>query len=1174
MVPKSRGKRKKSVEELLKEGRNLLDRQEVKSKRKRKPVRFLFSTDPATGLRNNKGTYKGQKKSKEKRLNPEFDVSGEETEETAEHCIPNDGENADLSDDFTDILSRARELLRNWEGQSRHRPSWSERSITLQESWESLRSQLFNAKLESFAVMPSQTCMLCINKMPSIQCSDCGPRTALCSECDISVHKSSPFHDRQALVKGHYVPIVPCLSWCTTSETWKNESKSIPTKDEVYCPECNHKCCIAGFLESHIFVVTMKGRFDLNNLRYVCTSCDKTRGGNHPIILVQLGFWPGSITGACYAFDDSLFVYWDMLQKQVPGISERAFLKSLEEFSKCRGRVGTVNPQTFRTAFREWKYCQFEIDKIRQLDWMTCPACDDLPHSMHVDGNMKLYRFASAGKRKADSYYGEAFIANNVKVDAHLQNVYQCPTKKSDSSNGMCGESNWRAAGNVAKKRKNLSETGLEIAGCRHALAHNAVNMFHGEIYGYAHYLQTTYFLPKEVEFFWYDVVCQYWPWLRMHDPDTASKMKPALSVMHAKAHSWNCQPQWGGRWQEGAAATTGEEVELINSHFSRLGSSTKHMLPEGREELLTEHAQKWNQRKIESLPRSLAQRYSKAEKRIEGLTQEISEKLAGVDASFEEWKAEVIAVARAEEKSASTIYKTSPEEDMLLGHIQSLGERASPTHRQLLKVFDIASKRKKELVAPCSLSFDVDGTETRLKGKTLAYLKQRIVAAHYAISQAAYNMSKMTDSGKQRSKLRKKISQTKTEAAVLVDAWEKLDGRKISMSQMEVGQFPWCDRHEDDSAIPVRTKRLLVDLEMERRRYTEERQVVKREMRSFLLYYCRNLLPSLELQKEKLEDFLAGDTGNQVLPIDITTEPPQQRRRYESNSLREGVLRGKLALVQQGIEFAMRQISSGFSSFAPVLNEDLEEFRDTLQTPDEEENEEEEDDEEESDESSDDEGDDAIPSTAIQSKDLGQGVHAWCFPETISQGTFNGRNGSSACSVIALVIGHIFWGKSLLLPRPSALLPESNVAAMCVGIEQGNRIYDLQRSSLPTRYLSIEEAAGYLAPWFDCSIRETLPVRLEDPHEETTIVYQLQNAVPPVGSFNLACLTISCRSALFVISGTQIAYFDSHSHMANHGALVLLCATENMRTFCEALWRYEGFNKSTYGNLSMVEFH
>jgi len=41
-------------------------------------------------------------------------------------------------------------------------------------------------------------------------------------------------------------------------------------------------------------------------------------------------------------------------------------------------------------------------------------------------------------------------------------------------------------------------------------------------------------------------------------------------------------QVQWGGRWQDEAGATTGEEVEQINSHFSLLGNSTKHMLPEG----------------------------------------------------------------------------------------------------------------------------------------------------------------------------------------------------------------------------------------------------------------------------------------------------------------------------------------------------------------------------------------------------------------------------------------------------------------------------------------------------------------------------------------------------------------------------------------------------------------
>ena len=30
------------------------------------------------------------------------------------------------------------------------------------------------------------------------------------------------------------------------------------------------------------------------------------------------------------------------------------------------------------------------------------------------------------------------------------------------------------------------------------------------------------------------------------------------------------------------AGVTTGEEVEQINNNFSRLGNSTKHMLPEG----------------------------------------------------------------------------------------------------------------------------------------------------------------------------------------------------------------------------------------------------------------------------------------------------------------------------------------------------------------------------------------------------------------------------------------------------------------------------------------------------------------------------------------------------------------------------------------------------------------
>lgn len=93
-----------------------------------------------------------------------------------------------------------------------------------------------------------------------------------------------------------------------------------------------------------------------------------------------------------------------------------------------------------------------------------------------------------------------------------------------------------------SRKKKHLDETGLTITGCRHGIAQRAVNMFYGEVYGYAHYLQINDMIPRKVSFFWEDVVCRYWPWLKKKDPVSASKMSPALSVMHGKAHSWSCQ--------------------------------------------------------------------------------------------------------------------------------------------------------------------------------------------------------------------------------------------------------------------------------------------------------------------------------------------------------------------------------------------------------------------------------------------------------------------------------------------------------------------------------------------------------------------------------------------------------------------------------------------------------
>ena len=40
----------------------------------------------------------------------------------------------------------------------------------------------------------------------------------------------------------------------------------------------------------------------------------------------------------------------------------------------------------------------------------------------------------------------------------------------------------------------------------------------------------------------WEDIVCKYWKWAKKVGGVEGSGMKPALSVMHAKAHNWTCQ--------------------------------------------------------------------------------------------------------------------------------------------------------------------------------------------------------------------------------------------------------------------------------------------------------------------------------------------------------------------------------------------------------------------------------------------------------------------------------------------------------------------------------------------------------------------------------------------------------------------------------------------------------
>lgn len=81
------------------------------------------------------------------------------------------------------------------------------------------------------------------------------------------------------------------------------------------------------------------GRFDMNHVLFRCLQWQKDIPTSNPVVVTQLGFWPGSVSNMTYVFDPEVFLHWDLFQKESPGCSERSYLTSLEQFSLRKGRV-------------------------------------------------------------------------------------------------------------------------------------------------------------------------------------------------------------------------------------------------------------------------------------------------------------------------------------------------------------------------------------------------------------------------------------------------------------------------------------------------------------------------------------------------------------------------------------------------------------------------------------------------------------------------------------------------------------------------------------------------------------------------------------------------------------------------------------------------------------------
>lgn len=195
----------------------------------------------------------------------------------------------------------------------------------------------------------------------------------------------------------------------------------------------------------------------------------------------------------------------------------------------------------------------------------------------------------------------------------------------------------------------------------------------------------------------------------------------------------------------------------------------------------------------------------------------------------------------------------------------------------------------------------------------------------------------------------------------------------------------------------------------------------------------------------------------------------------------------------------------------------------------------------------------------------------AWKFPLEISQSTLNGRSGSYACSVIALIFAREVHHQRLDL-QPVRLLSPLWVVLMCTAIRIGNWFYDSCRQSLPQRVLSAAEAATIVEQSVSASVDLPLPVRVFDQRAPTTLLFQLRKLC--TGNHGHAALLIANEKAvLFMpIGNCSIALVDTHQH-GLHGAEVLLGQRDSLDQFVHASQTVLGLQNDTYANLSSITF-
>uniref|UniRef100_A0A7M5U8G7 CxC3 like cysteine cluster domain-containing protein n=1 Tax=Clytia hemisphaerica TaxID=252671 RepID=A0A7M5U8G7_9CNID len=802
------------------------------------------------------------------------------------------------------ISSWLETLMKYSKSKKKKKKSWFDRTQSCQQDWDMVREGIW--RLMQAREVVNDVCALCCDRKCDVRCLDC--LKSLCYVCDDVFHLSHPLHDRFSSA-GRPIDVLECL----------DENKEITTTVRYPSLICSCSVCGSGNIskvpkDEYCIVITLKGRFDLHKYIIKCIDCDAQTDPFTIGVLLTSGFWPGNPKSLNYLFKEEVFQLWDNFRKFMPGSSERAFLKSLNAISDDNCRKATINPTNFSMAFREWCLWLDQKDLIQSKDWMECPACYPHPHSCHVDGNSKLYRY-KRGLRQRESFYGGRFVIPNESVSKFIDRLYNDKSKK-ENSNSICGGV-WSAAQNASRKMAKLDETGLEVATCRHVLAQKALNMFRGEVFGYPYFLIKECMIKNGTNFCFADVMCKLWPFIVRDDASIKTKIKPALSIMHAKGHSIDCQVVWSGEWLDGTGRSTGEETEQLFSYLSRFGNSTKYQLPEKREETLTEAVLHWNKTKVKKLVSDLAKRYYKNEENLKAIGKLPDEYSADL---IIKWKEEIQEDASGLKKRV--VRQLSDTEKLVL-----LVEKLHAPFNFHLAVNKMSFPKKIDYGKVYRLlEFDKSDQLRELDRLANKFTSEDLLEAHRSLSQEILlpliktmleksRIEKIMlnaqvgekDTSKKRKTVRSKLATLKSKEGEMINDYLVLIGETngSTKDQLEQGILPWLD---DSSSSEAVKRRITVEKYLKKQRFLEEKKIIIHEMRNAIDFMEGKIKKLMQEYKETATNTGTAsnqDTESTNLNPDILTIKSRQ---------------GEKVLKEQGAEYYRREFESAIRTFLPII--------------------------------------------------------------------------------------------------------------------------------------------------------------------------------------------------------------------------------------------------------------